>query len=145
MRYDFYLLQQLQLASYFEPDINHTVDWCKKLNSRWKLILLLDQLNNSGGTDEKMNESILHKKSSFKMIRMVSSSNLDWAAYIVSIVTIAFDSFSMMMVTSCRYVRYGYLASMLIPHRHNTISKERNFSAKNEWRLNFFKLSLYSF
>ena len=76
-----------------------------------------------------MDESIIHKKSYFTMISMVSSSNLDWAAYIVSIATVAFDSFSMLMVNFYRYVKYGYLTSMLIPRRHNTISKERNFSA----------------
>ena len=48
---------------------------------RW----LVDQSNNTGSIDKKMDGSVLEKKSSFKMLGLIFSSKLDWGSYILSI------------------------------------------------------------
>ena len=52
------------------------MDWGKK----W-----LDQSNNNGSIDVKMDGSVLEEKSSFKMLGLTFSSKLDWGSYIISI------------------------------------------------------------
>ena len=75
------LLQQLQLASKLEPDLQETVDW----GTRWPVdfsagktqLVLFDQSNNTGVIDVKMDGSALEEKSYFKMLGL-SFSILNW-------------------------------------------------------------------
>ena len=46
---------------------------------------MLDQSNNTGATDVKMDGSVLKEKSSFKMLGLTLFSKLDWGSYIISI------------------------------------------------------------
>ena len=49
------------------------------------ILVLFDGSNNSGSADVKMDGSVLEEKSSFKMLRLTSSSKSDWGSYIISI------------------------------------------------------------
>ena len=83
------LWQKLELASKFESDLGDTVDWGKKwlvdFNAGKTQLALLDQSNNTGAIDVKMDGSVLEEKSSFKMLGLTFSSKLDWCSYIMSI------------------------------------------------------------
>ena len=72
------LWQQLELASELESDLRDTVDWGKKwlvdLNAGKTQLVSFDRSNNDGFIDVKMDESILEKKSSFKMLGLAFSS-----------------------------------------------------------------------
>ena len=65
------------------------MDWSKKwlvdFNAGKTQLVSLDQSNNNGSIDVKMDGSILEEKSSFKMLGLTFSSKLDWSCYIVSI------------------------------------------------------------
>ena len=83
------LWQQLELASELESDLRDTVGWGKKwlvYRSGGKTQLVsFDRSNNNGSIDVKMDESVLEEKSSFKMLGLTFSFNLDWGSYIISI------------------------------------------------------------
>ena len=51
---------------------------------------MLDQANNNGSIDVKIDGSVLEEKSSFKIQALTFSSKLDWSSYIISIVKTAF-------------------------------------------------------
>ena len=76
------LWQKLELASELESHLRDTVDWKKKwlvdFNARKTQLVLFDQSNNTGSIDVKMNGSALEKNSSFKMLGLTFSSNLDF-------------------------------------------------------------------
>ena len=46
---------------------------------------MLDQSNNNGTVDVKMDGPVPEEKSSFKMLGLTFSSKLDWGSYIISI------------------------------------------------------------
>ena len=48
-------------------------------------LVLFDRFNNTAAIDVKMNESVPEERSSFKMLGLTFSSNLDWDSYIISI------------------------------------------------------------
>ena len=50
-----------------------------------KIIVSFDQSNNTGAIDVKMNGFVHEKNSSFKMLGLTFSSELDWGSYIISI------------------------------------------------------------
>ena len=50
---------------------------------------MLDQPNNTGAIDAKIDRSVLAEKSSFKMLGLTFFSKLDWGSYIISIAKIA--------------------------------------------------------
>ena len=81
--------QQLELASELESDLRDTVDWGKKwlvdFNNGKTQLVLFDQSNSNGSIDVKINGSVLEEKSSFKMLGLIFSSELDWGSYIISI------------------------------------------------------------
>ena len=83
------LWHQLELASELESDLRDTVDWGKKwlvdFNAGKTQWVLFDRSNNSGSIDVKIDGSVLEEKSSFKMLGLTFSSNLDWGPYIISI------------------------------------------------------------
>ena len=49
----------------------------------------IDQSNNNGFIDVKMDGSVIEEKSPFKMLGLIFSSKLDWGSYIISIAKIA--------------------------------------------------------
>ena len=65
------LWQHFELAS--ELDLQGTINWGRE----W-LVDSFDQSNNTGAIDEKIDGSVLEKKSTLKMLGMTFSSKLDW-------------------------------------------------------------------
>ena len=63
--------------------------WLKDLNAGKTQLVSLDQSNNTGATDVKMDGSVVEEKSPFKMLGLTFSSKLDWGFYIISIVKTA--------------------------------------------------------
>ena len=65
------------------------MDWGKKwlvdFNAGKTQLVSFDRSNNNGSIDVKMDGSVLEEKSSFKMLGLTFSSNLDWGSYIISI------------------------------------------------------------
>ena len=82
------LLQQLELASELESDLQDTVDWGRlwlvDFSTGKTQLVLVDRFNNIGVIGVKMDRSVLKKKSSFKMRGLAFSSKLDWGSYITS-------------------------------------------------------------
>ena len=74
----FDLWQQLELASELESDLQGTVDWVGKwlvhFNAGKTQLVSVDQSNNNGSIDVKMDGSVLQRKSSFKMLGLTFSS-----------------------------------------------------------------------
>ena len=71
-------------------NLQDTVDWGRKwladFNAeKTQLVFFFDQSKNTGAIDVKMDESVLERKSSFKMLGLTFSSELDWCSYIISI------------------------------------------------------------
>ena len=83
------LWQQLELASELESDLQDTVDWGRKwfadLNAGKTLLVLFDRSNDTRAIDVNMDGSVLEEKSSFKMLGLTFSSQLDWSSCIISI------------------------------------------------------------
>ena len=83
------LWQQLEVASELESDLQDTVDWVGKwlvdFNAGKTQLVSVDQSNNNGSIDVKMDGSVLQGKLSFKMLGLTFSSKLDWGSYIISI------------------------------------------------------------
>ena len=77
--------QQLELVSELASDL----DWGRKclvdFNAAKTQVVSLDQSNNTGAIDVKMDESVLKGKSPFEMLGLAFSSKLDWCSYITSI------------------------------------------------------------
>ena len=69
------------------------MEWGKKwhldLNTGKTQLVWFDRSNNSGSIDVKMNGSGLEEKSSFKILGLTFSSELDWGSYIISILKTA--------------------------------------------------------
>ena len=49
------------------------------------VVVSLDQSNNAGAIDVKIDAPVLEKNSIFKMLGLTFSSKLDWGSYIISI------------------------------------------------------------
>ena len=75
------LWQQLELASELESDLRDTVDWGRKwlvdFNAGKTQLVLFDRSNNTGAIDVKIDGSVLEENSSFKMLGLSFSSQLD--------------------------------------------------------------------
>ena len=67
--------------------------WLVDFNTGKTLLVLFDQSNNTGAIDVKMDGSVLEKKSSFKVLWLISSSKLDWGSYIITIAKTASKKF----------------------------------------------------
>ena len=82
-------MQELELASKVESDLQDTVDWDRKcladFNVRKTQLVSFDWCNNTGAIDVKVDRSVLEEKSSFKMLELTFSAKLDWGSYITSI------------------------------------------------------------
>ena len=76
------LWQKLELASELESNLRDTVDWKKNwlvdFSARKTQLVLFDQSNNTDSIDVKMDGSALEENSSFKMLGLTFSSNLDF-------------------------------------------------------------------
>ena len=59
--------------------------WLVNFNAGKTQLASFDQSNNTGAIDVKMNGSVLEEKSSFKMLRLTFSWNLDWGSSIIPI------------------------------------------------------------
>ena len=73
------------MASELESDLRDTVDWGRKwlyFSSGKTQLVSLDHPDNTGAIDVKMNGSVLEEKSSFKVLGLTFSSELDWGSYI---------------------------------------------------------------
>ena len=83
------LWQQLELASELQSDLRDTEKWGKKwlvdFNNGKTQLVLFDQSNSNGSIDVKINGSVFEEKSSFKMLGLTFSSELDWGCYVISI------------------------------------------------------------
>ena len=77
------------MASELESDLQDTVDWGRKwlddFNAGKTQVVSFDLSNNAGAIGVKMDGSALEEKSSFKMLRLIFFSELDWHSYIISI------------------------------------------------------------
>ena len=77
------------MASELESDLEDTVDWGKKwlvdFNAGKTQLVLFDQSNNTDSIDLRMDVSVFEEKSSFKILRLTFSSELDWGTYIIFI------------------------------------------------------------
>ena len=83
------LWQQLELAPELELDLQDTADLGRKslvdFNAGKTQLVSFDRSNKTGAIDVKFYGSVLEEKSSFKMLGLTFSSNLDWGSYIASI------------------------------------------------------------
>ena len=65
------------------------MDWGRKwlvdFNAGKAQLVLFDWSNNTGAIDVKMDGSVLKEKSSFRMLGLTFSSELDWNSYMISI------------------------------------------------------------
>ena len=65
------------------------MEWAKKwladFNARKAQLISFDRSNNIGFIDVTIDGSVLEEKSSFKMLELIFSSELDWDSYIISI------------------------------------------------------------
>ena len=59
--------------------------WLVDFNVGKTQLALLNQSNNTGSIDMKMDVSVFEEKSSFKMLGLTFASKLDWCSYIISI------------------------------------------------------------
>ena len=71
------------MASELESNLRDTVDWSRKwlvdFNAGKTQQVLFDQSNKTGAIDVKIGWSVLEEKSSFMILGLTFSSNLDWA------------------------------------------------------------------
>ena len=91
------LRQQLELDSKLESDLRHNVGrgrkWLVDFNAAKTKLVLFDRSNNTGAIDQKMDGSVLEKKSSFKMLGLTFSFKLHWGSYIISFANTASKKF----------------------------------------------------
>ena len=77
------------MAFELESDLQGTVDWSRMwfvdFNAGKTQLVSFDQSNNTGAIDMKMGGSVPEEKSSFKILELTFSSQLDWSSYIISI------------------------------------------------------------
>ena len=71
-----------------ESDLQDNMDQGRKQPVVFKAaktqLVLLDQSNNIGAINVKIDGSVLEEKSCFKMIELTFSSKLDWGSYTIS-------------------------------------------------------------
>ena len=88
------LRQQLEVAWDLKSDLWDSLDWGRKwivhFSAGKTQLVSFDQSNNSGAIDLKMNGSAFEELSSFKMLWLSFSYQLDWDSCIVSIVRTLF-------------------------------------------------------
>ena len=75
------------MASELESDLRDTKDlgkkWLVDLNAGKTQVVLFNWSNNTGSIYVKMGRSVLVEKSSFKILRLTFSSELDCGSYIL--------------------------------------------------------------
>ena len=72
------------MASELESDLRDTVDWGKKwlleFNAGKIQLVSIDQSNDTGSIDVKMDGSALEEKSSIETLRLTFSFKFDWGS-----------------------------------------------------------------
>ena len=72
------------MASALESDLRDTVDWGKKwlvdFNAVKIQLVSIDQSNDTGSIDVKMDGSALEEKSSIETLRLTFSFKFDWGS-----------------------------------------------------------------
>ena len=87
--------QQLELASELNLIYETLWTWAEvavDFNAGKTQLVSIDQSNDTGVNDVKMDGSVLEEKLSFKMLGMTFFSKLDWGSYIISITKTAFEN-----------------------------------------------------
>ena len=83
------LQHQLELASELESDLRDTLDWRRKwlldFNAGKAQLVWFDRSNDTGVIDVKMDGPVFEEKSSFKVLGLTFSSELDFGSQIISI------------------------------------------------------------
>ena len=74
-----------ELNSVLEDFLEWGRKWLVDFSAGKAQLVLFDWSNNSGAIDVRMDESVLDKKFSFKMLRLPFFSKLDWGSYIIFI------------------------------------------------------------
>ena len=78
-----------------------TVDWGRKLlvdfSAGKTQLVLFDWSDNTGSIDVKMDGSVVEEESSFKILRLSFSSELDWGSYIIAITKTASKKFGVLI------------------------------------------------
>ena len=72
--------------------------WLVDFSATKTQLVSFDRSNNTGGTEVKINKSVLAEKSSFKMLGLTFSSELDWGSYSISIASFASKKFRALIV-----------------------------------------------
>ena len=77
------------MAAESESDLQDTMDlgrkWLIDFNAGKTQLVSFNRSDNTGAIDVKIYGSVYGKKSSFKMLGLSFSSNLDWGSYIIRI------------------------------------------------------------
>ena len=79
-----------ELESYLQDTVDCGRKWLVDFNAGKTKLVLFGQSNNTGPIHVKMDEFVLEKKSSFKMLGLTVTSKLEWGSYIISIAKTAF-------------------------------------------------------
>ena len=77
------------------------MDWGRKLlvdfSAGKTQLVLFDWSDNTGSIDVKMDGSVVEEESSFKILRLSFSSELDWGSYIIAITKTASKKFGVLI------------------------------------------------
>ena len=77
------------------------MDWGRKLlvdfSAGKTQLVLFDWSDNTGSIDVKMDGSVVEEESSFKILRLSFSSELDWGSYIIAITKTASKKFRVLI------------------------------------------------
>ena len=116
------LWQHLELASELESDLQDSVDWGKKwlvdFSATKTHLVLFDRSNNNGSMDVKMDGFVLEEKSSFKILGLTFSSEVDWGSYIFSITKTASKKIGA-LICSMKFLSSTFLCiSINLPYPH---------------------------
>ena len=98
------------------------MDWGRKwlvdFNAGKTQLVSSDWSNNTSAVDVKLDGSVLEEKSSFKMLGLTFSSELDWGSYIIFIAKIASDKIGAMF-HSMKFLSLWLLCiSVNLPYGH---------------------------
>ena len=77
--------EALMVEEYKHTHTHSGRKWLVDFNARKTQLVLFDRSKSTGAIDVEMNGSVLEEKTSFKMLGLAFSSELDWGSYIFSI------------------------------------------------------------
>ena len=116
------------MASELESDLQDAEHWGRKwlvdFNAGKTQLVLFDRSKNTGAIDVEMNGSVLEEKTSFKMLGLAFSSELDWGSYIFSIAKTASKKIGA-LIRSTKFLSPEvalYLYNLPCDHTWNTVA-----------------------